>query len=106
MVTDKNFLLWIYDRLRLVHGEPPNLDYMIKLHKLAFSQKVESAALKSFEVRAFISRGRVLFYCRLNKANVIIVGFDVTDSCTGYAHLESDEDKYIQVDLNCLELPR
>ena len=29
--TDKYFLQWIHDRLTLVHGESPNMDYMHKL---------------------------------------------------------------------------
>lgn len=28
---DKDFLMWIYKRLEVVHGENINLDYMLKL---------------------------------------------------------------------------
>jgi hypothetical protein len=30
-MKDKDFLLWIYDRLSKVHGENENTDYMLKL---------------------------------------------------------------------------
>ncbi len=32
-VGDRIFLKWIYDRLELVYGENPNMDYMITLRK-------------------------------------------------------------------------
>lgn len=33
-MTDKEFLQWIFNRLKNVHGENPNLDYMRKLKSL------------------------------------------------------------------------
>ena len=33
-MSDKEFLMWIYDRLASKHGENPNSDYMIKLNNL------------------------------------------------------------------------
>lgn len=29
-MTDKEFLTWIYERMIHVHGENPNVDYMLK----------------------------------------------------------------------------
>lgn len=30
-MTDQKFLLWIYERMASVHGEPLNIDYMGRL---------------------------------------------------------------------------
>lgn len=32
--TDKEFLQWIYDRMKLVYGEDSNMDYMRKLKSI------------------------------------------------------------------------
>lgn len=34
MDDEKKFLMWIYERLINVHGENPNMDYMLKLKEL------------------------------------------------------------------------
>ena len=34
-MTDSEFLEWLYGRLKNVHGENPNFDYMRKLRKIA-----------------------------------------------------------------------
>jgi acetylglutamate kinase len=33
-MTDQEFLIWIHQRLVLVHGEGPNVDYMHKLRAI------------------------------------------------------------------------
>lgn len=33
-MEDKMFLIWIHERLRLVHKESPNIDYMHKLREV------------------------------------------------------------------------
>lgn len=30
-MKDRDFLIWIYDRLQYVYNENPNIDYMLKL---------------------------------------------------------------------------
>ena len=34
MSTDKEHLQWIYDRLICIHGEPPNVDYMLRFQEI------------------------------------------------------------------------
>ena len=34
-MTDQEFLLWIRDKLEFIHGENPNVDYMLKLKAIA-----------------------------------------------------------------------
>ena len=34
MLTDREFLLWIHDRLQYVHKENPNVDYMHRLRAI------------------------------------------------------------------------
>jgi hypothetical protein len=36
-VKDRNFLLWLHDRLERVHGEDPDVDYMHKLRAITAS---------------------------------------------------------------------
>lgn len=33
-MKDRDFLFWIYERLRCVYGEPEHIDYMIKLRSV------------------------------------------------------------------------
>lgn len=33
-MRDQQFLAWVHDRLRFVHGEPANVDYMHKLRSI------------------------------------------------------------------------
>ena len=35
MKNDAEFLLWIADRLVFVYGESPNIDFVLKLRKIA-----------------------------------------------------------------------
>lgn len=39
IVRDREFLLWLHTRLRVVHGENPETDYMIKLRMIAWAAK-------------------------------------------------------------------
>ncbi len=32
--TDREFLHWVADRLVLIHGESPNVDFVLKLRKM------------------------------------------------------------------------
>jgi hypothetical protein len=36
-MTDREFLQWLHQRLEKVHGENPNVDYMIKFRAIMFA---------------------------------------------------------------------
>jgi hypothetical protein len=46
-MKDTEFLGWIYERMKNVHNEDPNIDYMIKLKKVIKSIEYKDAVLKS-----------------------------------------------------------
>ncbi len=41
LLSDKEFLLWIHERLEHVHGENPLYDYMIRLETMAGEEQDE-----------------------------------------------------------------
>lgn len=42
-MDDREFLQWIHDRLKNVHGDHPSFDYMIKLRKIIHSMPEKSS---------------------------------------------------------------
>jgi hypothetical protein len=40
-MKDRDFLIWIHERLELVHGENPHVDYMHKLRAIIFRTPLE-----------------------------------------------------------------
>jgi hypothetical protein len=44
--SDRDFLVWLHDRLMHVHQEPPNADYMHKLRAIIEKMPVEIATTR------------------------------------------------------------
>jgi len=42
-MKDRDFLIWIHERLQLVHGENPHVDYMHKLRAIIFRTPLEQS---------------------------------------------------------------
>lgn len=46
-MNDKEFLMWVYERLVHVHGENPNSDYMHRFQRIIKSMEKESAIMEN-----------------------------------------------------------
>lgn len=48
MLTDRQFLLWLRDRLEYIYHESPNVDFVTKLEDIAMAIPEEQRAPKVF----------------------------------------------------------
>jgi len=65
-VSDKEFLTWIYERLKNVHGESPFVDYMYKLKDI-IERFVEVDAQREQRVQELAKAYLKLHHCFENR---------------------------------------
>lgn len=52
-MSDTEFLQWLHDRLKNVHGENPNVDYMIRLREIIQKRptQLDEAYIRGMEMQ-------------------------------------------------------
>jgi len=78
-MTDKEFLIWLYQRLEHVHGENPNVDYMHKFLSIIsnYSENLEFKKIyRGYVIRQISGNGGNMFVgptseqCRIFSRNL------------------------------------